>query len=376
MTLCFVFVEDLEGNAKVIQDAKTVELLNKKLEDAMTRENHRDGSFSVEEGLYCFFRLAQNRENSLKMTSLGILDSCATVLSQKYSMAEVKWALKLVLNLTFNHEIVGQINFKEKIAKFTSCEDSEISDTAARILFEVEKYRKSFSGSAEEHVMISYCWAQQAMALKLSDKLKEEGLKVWLDVDKMTGDMLEKMSSAVERASSVICCVSEDYLASQNCRQEAKYANQLRKHMVFVKLQHSYRPTGWLALLMSAQIYYEMESDAKIGQNVEKLLKVLREESNLSAQNATEGTTTDTKTKLSDVENYTSEQVLDWMRSTNLFHETQLENFHDFDGRMLNELKCWQRENSELFNQFCRENLKQFNPLQLLKFCSLLKRLN
>ena len=35
------------------------------------------------------------------------------------------------------------------------------------------------------HIMISYNWDHQDRALKIRDRLKEEGYNIWMDVDKM-----------------------------------------------------------------------------------------------------------------------------------------------------------------------------------------------
>ena len=36
-----------------------------------------------------------------------------------------------------------------------------------------------------KHIMISYSWSQQSVALKLRNNLQKSGIKVWLDVDRM-----------------------------------------------------------------------------------------------------------------------------------------------------------------------------------------------
>jgi hypothetical protein len=47
------------------------------------------------------------------------------------------------------------------------------------------------------HIMCSYCWAQQPLMIKIKTRLEEEGYKIWMDVDSMSGSTLEAMASAV-----------------------------------------------------------------------------------------------------------------------------------------------------------------------------------
>lgn len=55
----------------------------------------------------------------------------------------------------------------------------------------------------------------------------EQGLNVWMDVDKMEGSILEAMARAVEDARVVLVCYSEKYKDSQNCRT-GKHQSALR----------------------------------------------------------------------------------------------------------------------------------------------------
>ena len=45
------------------------------------------------------------------------------------------------------------------------------------------------------HVMISYSWGQKERMRELAFHLKEAGLPIWIDVEKMEGSILKKMGS-------------------------------------------------------------------------------------------------------------------------------------------------------------------------------------
>eukprot|EP00004_Rigifila_ramosa_P007149 TRINITY_DN1806_c0_g1_i7.p1 TRINITY_DN1806_c0_g1~~TRINITY_DN1806_c0_g1_i7.p1 ORF type:complete len:1928 (+),score=397.07 TRINITY_DN1806_c0_g1_i7:814-5784(+) len=73
-------------------------------------------------------------------------------------------------------------------------------------------------------IMISYNWAHQHIALKLKKLLEAAGYVVWMDVDKMAGNMDAAMAEAVDGAEAVIVCLTEGYKASKNCKAEFQYA--------------------------------------------------------------------------------------------------------------------------------------------------------
>lgn len=68
------------------------------------------------------------------------------------------------------------------------------------------------------HVMISYQWDNQAVVIKIKDKLKAKGFIVWVDIDDMEGSTLETMAKAVENAKLILLCSSQKYKDSPNCR--------------------------------------------------------------------------------------------------------------------------------------------------------------
>ena len=71
---------------------------------------------------------------------------------------------------------------------------------------------------SEEHIMISYQWDCQKTMLRVKTELESKGLRVWMDVDKMTGDTLETMAQAVEKSSVILMAMSREYQSSPNCR--------------------------------------------------------------------------------------------------------------------------------------------------------------
>ena len=71
---------------------------------------------------------------------------------------------------------------------------------------------------SEEHIMISYPWKYQKAMQEVKTELESEGLRVWMDVDKMTGNVLQTMARAVEKSSVILIAMSREYQNSTNCR--------------------------------------------------------------------------------------------------------------------------------------------------------------
>ena len=52
----------------------------------------------------------------------------------------------------------------------------------------------------QRYVMLSYCWSEQPLMLRLRDALRAAGIGVWMDIEKMAGSLLTCMSTAIEQA--------------------------------------------------------------------------------------------------------------------------------------------------------------------------------
>jgi len=73
------------------------------------------------------------------------------------------------------------------------------------IMLKADKQRK------QEHVMISYNTASRDLCLKIKNGLESIGLKIWIDVNDISGSSLDSMAQAVEQSSCVLICITEKY---------------------------------------------------------------------------------------------------------------------------------------------------------------------
>eukprot|EP00045_Choanoeca_perplexa_P012665 m.139564 g.139564 ORF g.139564 m.139564 type:complete len:760 (-) comp16090_c0_seq9:140-2419(-) len=127
------------------------------------------------------------------------------------------------------------------------------------------------------HVMLSYAWAHQKVMLQLRDTLLAQGLRVWMDVDQMSdrNNIFESMAAAVEEASVVVVCISQEYAESANCRLECQYAHSHHIPMVPVRPDKGFKPAGWLGLIMSSTLWHDV-NEALSQQQADLIVKAIR----------------------------------------------------------------------------------------------------
>eukprot|EP01052_Picozoa_sp_SAG31_P044090 SAG31_NODE_7566_length_1652_cov_1.643915_1_plen_305_part_00 len=86
------------------------------------------------------------------------------------------------------------------------------------------------------------------------------------------------MSEAVDNAALMLICVSLAYKESANCRLEANYGHQQEVEMIPLMMEHGYRPTGWLGLILGTRLWYPfypeaVETDAAFMRQIEATVR-------------------------------------------------------------------------------------------------------
>ena len=369
-------------------------IVNQLLEGSLKNPSHRGTKYgyTVEELLESLSRLAINKNNAAEMVKVNVIQICDTVLNENFDENELKWALKLIWSLCFVEENQAKLldsTLIDSIRRLKNHENHEISESSRGILWELKLLQPehgeqtcSQSGSdtssdrCDSHIMISYSWNQQGLALKIFDELRGEGRKVWMDVEKMQGDSLERMAEAVEKSSFVICCFSEDYSNSQACRSEATYAYKQKKKLVFAKLQSDFEPKGWLGFILGADIYYKLFDQDHFAQNYPKMLQYIEANSESVVKPTSVQTLAAAKlsekqpvTTIASFIGWSSEDVISWINSIGLTDTTSIQSkLNGMTGELLNELKTWQRTAPDFFLNFCQKSLQLENPADLIKF--------
>ncbi|XP_041481648.1 uncharacterized protein LOC121428847 [Lytechinus variegatus] len=261
--------------------------------------------YSTFELLQGLNQLTINDSNKLLVVKLGGIEVLERILARDGSSNEEKhWAARGVWQLAFKESNKVKIRHSKAIIsalnKIRETTDHfRLKEACASALFVINdvldiddeseghastrgehsqrsvRSEESAGHGEEGHVMISYQHASQDRMLLVKSYLEEHGYHVWMDVDKMKGDILDSMAKAVQRAEVVLVCMSHRFKESQHCRTEATYAYTLNKAIVPLMLQDGFSPEDWLGALMGMKRYYPVFSDDLMRQSLPDLIKEL-----------------------------------------------------------------------------------------------------
>ena len=125
--------------------------------------------------------------------------------------------------------------------------------------------------AARVQIMLSYQWDCQKQVLEIARALKQFGFEIWIDVEKMSGDVFDKMAEAVEGSSVVVVCMTSKYEKSVNCKRELNYAVEKKKKLIPIYLERGYTAGGSLGLLIAGKLYFDFTDGSNLKEKVEHL---------------------------------------------------------------------------------------------------------
>ncbi|KAK7469460.1 hypothetical protein BaRGS_00036526 [Batillaria attramentaria] len=299
----------------LVTSPDVVEFLLGLLAAALQADDHRGAGWSVTELVRAVRQLARNDANKQLLGQIGVLPML-TVAAESDDEDERMESFSALWRLSFckeNHEVfIENERLMDVVRKamYDSKEAVPCREAAEGIMWqlrtELEKreklqyWAKEFmqkiaiqrKAKSEEkpmsagtpttpkktygHVMLSYNWDHQALVKKIRDRLAENRIQVWMDLQEMRDSLRESMAVAVENAIIVLCCISRQYKDSSSCRAEAEYAADNKKKIIPVKVQN-YSPDGWLGLLIAGKLYYDFSDRKQFDSKFQELLTAIRE---------------------------------------------------------------------------------------------------
>ncbi|XP_070554358.1 uncharacterized protein [Ptychodera flava] len=398
-TLVYIVTEDEYDR---ISAGEEIDFFIKTLDSALKNSySHHmcevgDYTFTAMDIVDGIIRLAANDKNKERLVNRGVLPLLVKLLKPDCTEKENELAAMALWTLSFIE------NNEEKIQKEPGCVDDlkrlknspnqAIQKACEGTLWQLggmeqQMEMKSLLGDLDGegegrvgHVMISYQWDCQKLVVKLKDKLKASGYKVWMDVEKMAGSTLEAMAAAVENADCVLLCMSEKYKDSPSCRTEAEYTYKLRKDFIPIRVQQDYMPDGWLGILIGTKLYFDIYSELSLVETTPKLIKELGDRGKTGKRQsvvgaiqdkpAISGTTTRTQNN-SAVETWSPKTVTKWLSDSGLPHMTQY--FAGYDGKAVVEMRMMEMRAPEFFYSCLKNEMGFKNLLDLTKFTRALR---
>ena len=121
--------------------------------------------------------------------------------------------------------------------------------------------------------MLSYQWDSQAFVKEIKSFLETNGLRVWMDINEMYGNINIRMTNAINHSKIMLLFITKKYEESHNCRKEFNFADQEKKKIIPVKLE-VHKPESELALIIANKLYHDLfdKNEIELEEGMQQLL--------------------------------------------------------------------------------------------------------
>lgn len=139
-----------------------------------------------------------------------------------------------------------------------NCKKSDVSIIQAKL-------DKPYTGD-DPYIFVSYAHKDKNKVFGVIRSMQEQGYRIWYDDGiNPASEWDENIAAHIKGCSYLIAFISQNYIDSDNCKDEIKYARDLKKERLLVYLEDTELPAGMAMRLMRLQAIhkytYSSESD-------------------------------------------------------------------------------------------------------------------
>lgn len=202
------------------------------------------------------------QEEFFKQNGMKLVLNCR----MKFGDLYLSLVLEILATMTFYEEarelLKNDVNFINDLEIYIQSYDENVQKSAKTIKWKLtdSEQKNIHNNTTQYDIMISYNHKHKNIAMQLFEQLRKDGFSVWIDVEMMTGSVLEALAGAVENSKNILVCMSTEYSKSIQCRLELEYAFELHRRIIPIKVE-KFRPDGWLRLILSGLLYHDFSKN-------------------------------------------------------------------------------------------------------------------
>lgn len=171
-------------------------------------------------------------------------------------------ALKILMSLTFIDQAKQSMQKNDDFLRHlqslaASSDNPKFQNIADGILWRLTTKRESSESKFQYDIMISYAHKDKEICHRIHKALVKDRFRVWIDLERMNGIIMQAIAEAIEQSKYVLICMSDSYCISPYCQSEAQYAFEKRRTLIPIRVQSGYKPQGWLAFTVSGRLYVD-----------------------------------------------------------------------------------------------------------------------
>ncbi|CAF1365705.1 unnamed protein product [Adineta steineri] len=129
------------------------------------------------------------------------------------------------------------------------------------------------------HLMISYSLSDRSICHRLATNLIRDGFRVWFESNPTDNEFEFNriIHKVIDNSDCVILCISNTYSQTYRCQKEVRYASDMKKRIIMIKVEDDYVMNDWLSFIEPGKIQFQLSNnDLDFKNNYQQILKELR----------------------------------------------------------------------------------------------------
>ncbi|CAF1342022.1 unnamed protein product [Adineta steineri] len=128
------------------------------------------------------------------------------------------------------------------------------------------------------HLMISYSLSDRSRCHRLATNLIKDGFRVWFESNPIDNEFEFNriIHKVIDNSDCVILCISNSYSQTYRCQKEVRYASDMKKRIIMIKVEDDYVMNDWLSFIEPGKIQFQLcNNDLDFKNNYQQILKEL-----------------------------------------------------------------------------------------------------
>lgn len=207
---------------------------------------------SIEEILKSFFNLSSNdifKDVNIDENELTFLLELADQYPIIYS---ILWALSF--DICIQEQLRLDPNFVQKLNKPWKNVHMQriIHGIQWNLNLHDVQQKTKITDEKKFDVMLSYSQKDKLISTQIATELTSNGFRVCMDFNDGQENFIDSILQIVDQSRFIVVCISERYKRSSVCRITAQYAFKRRSKFLPILIDKNYKPDGWLSFLLGS----------------------------------------------------------------------------------------------------------------------------
>lgn len=150
---------------------------------------------------------------------------------------------------SIDRNILPKIDNQQQITLFGSINNVYEVNQKYQLINASIQVKQNLPSELKGNILIIYSPKDSIISHRLANRLIDDGLSVNINSNQTV--------RKIDKSTCIILCISENYFQDELCEKQAKYADEIGKNIVLIRVEY-FQPIEWLQKLIEKHSYFQL----------------------------------------------------------------------------------------------------------------------